>query len=86
LYYRPAFLSENLPLYIAEKGMQFVAQVDPNDFTRWVFPRLFHSRVPRYEAIAEPHGYTVTSQEVAQVKNEHDFLALVENAIARTPR
>ena len=53
--------------------------------TRWIFPRLFHSRLPRYEAIAWPHGYTVTSQEVAQVSNERDFLALVEAAIARTP-
>jgi hypothetical protein len=83
LYYRPAFLAEHLPVYMTEKGLEFVAQVEPNDFTRWVFPRLFHSRVPRYEAIAGPHGYTVTSQEVAQVKNEADFLALVENAIER---
>ncbi len=83
LYYRPAFLAEHLPIYMAEKGLEFVAQVEPNDFTRWVFPRLFHSRVPRYEAIAGPHGYTVTSQEVAQVKNEADFLALVESAIER---
>jgi hypothetical protein len=83
LYYRPAFLAEHLPIYMAEKSLEFVAQVEPNDFTRWVFPRLFHSRVPRYEAIAGPHGYTVTSQEVAQVKNEADFLALVETAIER---
>jgi hypothetical protein len=83
LYYRPAFLAEHLPIYMAEKGVDFVAQIDPNDFTRWVFPRLFHSRVPRYEAIAGPHGYTVTSQEVARVKSEDDFLALVELAIAR---
>ena len=62
-----------------------MAEIEPNDFTRWVFPRLFHSRLPRYEAIAGPHGYTVTSQEVAQVNNERDFLALVEAAIARTP-
>jgi hypothetical protein len=48
-----------------------------------VFPRLFHSRIPRYEAIAGPHGYTVTSQEVAQVRDERDFLALLEIAIAR---
>jgi hypothetical protein len=83
LYYRPAFLAEHLPVYMNEKGLEFVAQVEPNDFTRWVFPRLFHSRVPRYEAIAGPHGYTVTSQEIAQVKSEADFLALVEKAIAR---
>jgi hypothetical protein len=84
LYYRPAFLAEQLPIYMAEKELDYIAQVEPNDFTRWVFPRLFHSRVPRYEAIARPHGYTVTSQEVARVKNEADFLALVETAIART--
>ena len=83
LYYRPSFLAENLPLYMAEKGLEFVAQVEPDDFTRWVFPRLFHARVPRYEAIAGPHGYTVTSQEVAQVKSEADFITLVETAISR---
>jgi hypothetical protein len=56
--------------------------MDPDEFTRWVFPRLFHSRVPRYEEIAK-RGYTVTSQEVSAVKNEADFLALIETAIAR---
>jgi len=83
LYYRPAFLAEHLPLYMAEQGVEFVAQIVPDDFTRWVFPRLFHARVPRYEAIAGPHGYTVTSREVARVRNEADFLDLVEAAIAR---
>ena len=83
LYYRPAFLQEHLPVYMKERGVGYVAQIEPNDFTRWVFPRLFHSRIPRYEAIAGPHGYTVTSQEVAQVKNEQDFLAVVGSAIAR---
>jgi hypothetical protein len=83
LYYRPAFLVEQLPVYMREKGLEYVAQMEPDDFTRWVFPRLFHSRVPRYEAIAVPHGYTVTSQEVSQVRDEQDFLVLTEAAIAR---
>jgi len=83
LYFRPAFLAEQLPVYLREKGLEYVAQVEPDDFARWVFPRLFHSRIPRYEAIAGPHGYTVTSQEVAQVRDERDFLALLETAIAR---
>jgi hypothetical protein len=39
--------------------------------------------VPRYEAIAEPYGYTVRSTEVAQVRDERDFLQLIEQAIAR---
>ncbi|OGT91415.1 MAG: ATPase [Gammaproteobacteria bacterium RIFOXYA12_FULL_61_12] len=83
LYYRPEFLREQLAVYLQEKGLGFAAEIEPNDFTRWVFPRLFHSRIPRYEAIARPHGYTVTSEEVAKVRDEADFMALMETAITR---
>ncbi|MCW8944368.1 MAG: ATPase, partial [Sedimenticola sp.] len=61
----------------------YAAEMDPDDFTRWIFPHLFRSRIPRYEAIAEPLGYTVTSYEVNQVRDEADFLALLELAISR---
>jgi len=84
LYYRPTFLNEQLAAYLGEYGLEYAAEMDPDDFTRWVFPRLFHSRIPRYEAIAGPHGYTVTSREVAQVRDEEDFLELLETAIDRT--
>ena len=83
LYYRPEFLAEQLQHYLGLRGLEYAAQMDPDDFCSWVFPRLFHSRVPRYEAIAAPHGYTVTSHEVAAVRDEQDFLDLLESAIAR---
>ena len=84
LYYRPAFLKEQLAIYLQENNLDYAAEMDPDEFTRWVFPRLFHSRIPRYEAIAKPYGYTVTSQEVAQVRDEADFLQLLEKVIGRT--
>ena len=84
LYYRPAFLEEQLAVYLQENNLDYTAEMDPDEFTRWVFPRLFHSRVPRYEAIAKPYGYTVTSREVAQVRDEADFLELLETVIGRT--
>ena len=83
LYYRPEFLIEQMQVYLGENGLGYAAEMDPDEFTRWVFPRLFHSRVPRYETIAE-QGYTVTSREVAQVRDEQDFLGLLETAIARS--
>ena len=82
LYYRPEFLEEQLAIYLREQGLDYAAQMDPDDFTRWIFPRLFHARIPRYEAIAR-HGYTVTSRELAGVRDEADFLALLETAIER---
>lgn len=84
LYYRPAFLSEQLDIYLGDNNLGYAAEMDPDAFTRWVFPRLFHSRLPRYEAIAGPHGYSVTSREVAGVRDEADFLELLETAISRT--
>ena len=83
LYYRAEFLQQQLQIYLQENGLSYAAEMDPDEFTRWVFPRLFHSRIPRYEAIAKPHGYTVTSQEVSQVRDEKDFLQLLETAINR---
>jgi len=82
LYYRAEFLQEQLSLYLQENNLQYAAQMDPDEFTRWVFPRLFHSRIPRYEEIAK-QGYTVTSEEVSKIKNEADFLQLLEQAISR---
>jgi len=83
LYYRPEFLREQLAVYLQEQGLDAAEQMEPDAFTRWIFPRLFHSRIPRYEAIAHEHGYTVTSEEVAQVRDENDFNALIETAIRR---
>lgn len=83
LYYRAEFLQQQLRIYLQENKLSYAAEMDPDEFTRWVFPRLFHSRIPRYEAIAKPHGYTVTSQEVSQVRDEKDFLQLLETAINR---
>lgn len=83
LYYRPEFLEAAVRDYLALHRLEFVAEIDPDDFTRWVFPRLFHARVPRYEAIARPHGYTVGTAEMAQVRDEQDFLSLLGQAIAR---
>ncbi len=83
MYYRPEFLQEHLQKYFNETGLEYAAQIDPDEFARWVFPHLFSSRIPRYEAIAKPYGYTVTSDEVSQVRNEDDFLSLLELAISR---
>ena len=72
-----------MAIYLKQEGIEYAAQIDPDEFARWIFPRLFHSRLPRYGAIAEPYGYSVTSEEAEQVNNEKDFLQLLETAIER---
>ena len=83
LYYREAFLDEQLAIYQREHGFDYVAQIDPDDFVRWMFPRLFRSRLPRYQAIVDQFGYTVGTEELSAVKDEAGFLRLVEKALDR---
>ncbi|MFO7603131.1 MAG: ATPase [Gammaproteobacteria bacterium] len=83
LYYREAFLEEQLAVYMQEHGLDYVALIEPNDFVRWIFPKLFYSRIPRYDALARQYGYTITTQELRQVQTEADFLNLIESALQR---
>jgi hypothetical protein len=83
LYYREAFLDEQLEIYMSENNLPYIALINPDEFVRWVFPRLFHSRIPRYEAIAKEYGYTISTDELAKVQTENDFVNLIATAIAR---
>ena len=35
-------------IYMEEREIPYVALIEPLDFVRWVFPRLFRARIPRY--------------------------------------
>ena len=83
LYYREDFLDEQLALYMNERGIGYVSLIDPQDFTSWVFPRLFRARIPRYADIAQKYGYTVTTKELSQVTDEKSFLDMLEAVVAR---
>jgi hypothetical protein len=83
LYYRVAFLEEQLAIYQRDKGLAYVAEIEPDDFVRWMFPRLFYSRLPRYQAIADQYGYTITTEELTQVRDESSFLRVVEKTLDR---
>ncbi len=83
LYYREEFLDQQLDAYMNERGLPYVALIEPDDFVRWMFPRLFYARIPRYESITAAAGYTVSTDELAKVHDESDFLRLVERALER---
>ena len=83
LYYREAFLDEQLTVYMQERQLDYVAQIDPDDFVRWIFSRLFYSRLPRYERIAQQYSYTITTTDLAKIQTEQDVLALIEKALEK---
>jgi len=86
LYYREAFLDEQLKDFMQEKGYQDSNEIVPDEFVSWVFPKLFNSRLPRYQAIADQYGYTLDASEVAKVNNADDFMQLIATAIDQQTR
>ena len=83
LYYREAFLDEKLAEFMRLKNYASTDVMPPDEFVSWVFPELFKSRLPRYQAIADQYGYTINANDAATVKNEADFIRLITDALAK---
>ncbi len=83
LYFRESFLDAHLVEYLQSRQLEYAALIDPDDFVRWVFPRLFYERIPRYEAIAGEYGYSVTTSEIAGIQDEDDFIHLIAGILDR---
>ena len=77
MYYPDAFLDPHLETYLADTQINDPAKIVPDDFVRWVFPKLVAYRRPKYQALADAHGYTIDAGQAAQVSNEEDFLHLL---------
>lgn len=83
LYYPEAFLDQAIEDFMAEHELRDFQDINPDDFTRWAFPRLSRDRLERYQGIAAEYGYTVSMDEVGRVRNAGDFVDLIAQAIER---
>jgi hypothetical protein len=82
LYYRESFLDEKLAEFLRLKGLNDTDSIVPDEFVTWVFPELFRSRLPRYQAIADKYGYTLDAKVATTIKGEDDFVEKIAAAIA----
>jgi hypothetical protein len=81
LYYQADFLQKQLSIYLAENQFSYVAQINPDAFVRWIFPRLLTHRKPKYEQIARQYGYTIDSEDLYQCQNANEALELITGAM-----
>lgn len=82
MYYNEEFLRGVWADYLHETG-NAPEEVDPDAFIRWAYRQLLSWRGPRYRGIAARWGYTATMAEIAAVRDEADFLDLMDAVIAR---
>lgn len=81
LYYKADFFKTEINNYLQEKNLDYVAQINPDDFVRWIFPKLFYSRIPRYEKIAKDYGIVIESDKLHKCKTVDDFYNLIEEVL-----
>ena len=81
MYYNSQFLQKMLVEYLAKNNLNFVAQIDGDDFIRWVFPKLLYYRLPKYNEIAKKYGVTIKSDDVYRCVSVKDFLVLINQAL-----
>ncbi|MDK3020346.1 ATPase [Pseudodonghicola flavimaris] len=80
--YQPEFLSRVWDQYLSEKNLT-EAEVDPDNFIRWTYAQALAHRQPRYAAMADRWGITVTADEIAGLRDSRDFDALIVKALNR---
>ena len=77
LYFPPDLFDGWVEDYCAVRGVP-MSEIEPNDFSAWVFPKLFASRLPKYERLAEQYGVKVSAADLHACESEDQFLELID--------
>jgi len=81
VYYHPDFFESALRVYLEKNSLEYVAQISPDDFVRWVFPKLIEDRIEKYQALADQHGYTINSDDLHQCHSSDDVINLIAGSL-----
>ncbi|MEM7439318.1 MAG: ATPase [Pseudomonadota bacterium] len=77
MYYQETFLKNLWAEYTAETD-----DVDPDAFILWGYQRLLDHRLPRYRAIANRWGITISVRDLETMQSADDFTHLIANALS----
>lgn len=82
LYPKPMFFSPErfdfwVTEFMGEKELESSEKIEKDEFSRWVFPRLFENRLPKYQAIADKYGVTIPAEEFLDVTSADEFLNVI---------
>ena len=81
VYYHPDFFASVLQTYLEKNSLDYVAQISPDAFARWVFPRLVEDRLVKYQALAGQYGCTINSDDLYLCHSADDVIALIAESL-----
>jgi hypothetical protein len=80
--YQPQFLAAAWTEYLSENNC-LEGDVDPDAFIRWTYARALAHRQPRYAAMADRWGLTISAEQMGRLRTAADFDALVAHTLDR---
>lgn len=80
MYYRQEFLEVNWRSYLQLRGVA-ESEVDPDDFSCWIYANALDARQSRYEAIARKWGVAINAADVVGADSEAAFCGLIGGAL-----
>ncbi len=78
--YQPEFLTRVWDEYLTQNECRD-EDVDPDAFIRWTYAQALAHRQPRYQAMAENWGVTVTADDMHKIRDVSDFDELIERTL-----
>ena len=81
MYYNSGFFEKALQSYLKENSLSYAAQINPDAFVSWVFPRLMADRLKKYNKIAEKYGCTIKNNDLHNCRSANDVINLISRAL-----
>jgi len=81
VYYHPDFFASALQSYLEKNSLDYVAQINPDTFARWVFPRLVEDRLEKYQVLADQYGCAIKSDDLYHCHSADDVINLIAGAL-----
>ena len=81
VYYHPDFFESALSSYLKKNSLDYVAQINPDAFVRWVFPKLIEDRLEKYQTLADQYGYTIKSDDLCHCHSAEDVINLISGSL-----
>ena len=81
VYYHPDFIASALKSYLKKNNLDYVAQINPDAFVRWVFPKLIEDRLAKYQSLADQYGCTIKRNDLYHCHSADDVINLIAEAL-----
>ena len=81
MYYNPVFFQRSIKNYLTENNLEYAAEISPDSFVSWVFPKLIEDRLKKYSTIANKYGCTIQSDGLHSCSSANDVIDLISRAL-----